>query len=189
MNPDDQYDRTGACGRTPGARRSQAAGSSEKGAAAAQGDRLVAGIGGAESSDPVEAATAEQVIGLFYQHVAPADVAGRSPRDLAGAALALFRFVGRRRPGQAKIRVYNPEPAADGWSSPHTIVEISNDDMPFLVDSATAAINASDRVVHLVIHPIVDAERDPSGRLRQILRTRRRWAERLARPARTYGPA
>ena len=124
--------------------------------------------GGRESSDPVEAATAEQVIGLFYQHVAPADVAGRSPRDLAGAALALFRFVGRRRPGQAKIRVYNPEPAADGWSSPHTIVEIGNDDMPFLVDSATAAINASDRVVHLVIHPIVDAERDPSGRLRQI---------------------
>ena len=125
-------------------------------------------LGGRESSDPVEAATAEQVIGLLYQHVAPADVAGRSPRDLAGAALALFRFVGRRRPGQAKIRVYNPEPAADGWSSPHTIVEIGNDDMPFLVDSATAAINASDRVVHLVIHPIVDAERDPSGRLRQI---------------------
>ncbi|MGA8549495.1 MAG: hypothetical protein WB678_04580, partial [Stellaceae bacterium] len=38
-----------------------------------------------ESGEPVEAATAEQVIGLFYQHVAPADVAGRSPRDLAGA--------------------------------------------------------------------------------------------------------
>ena len=121
--------------------------------------------GARESGDP---ATAEQVIGLFYQHVAPADVAERSPRDLAGAALSLFRFAGRRRPGQAKIRVYNPEPAADGWSSPHTIVEIVNDDMPFLVDSATAAINAGDRVVHLVIHPIVEAERDPGGRLRLI---------------------
>ncbi len=121
--------------------------------------------GAREAGDP---ATAEQVIGLFYQHVAPADVAGRSPRDLAGAALSLFRFAGRRRPGLAKIRVYNPEPAADGWSSPHTIVEIVNDDMPFLVDSATAAINAGDRVVHLVIHPIVEAERDPNGRLRQI---------------------
>ncbi len=120
------------------------------------------------SGAPAEAATAEQVISLFYQHVAPADVAGRSTRDLGGAALSLFHFAGRRRPGQAKIRVYNPEPVADGWSSPHTIVEIVNDDMPFLVDSATAAINAGDRVVHLVIHPIVAAERDPSGRLLQI---------------------
>ena len=71
------------------------------------------------------------MISLFYQHVAPADVAGRSPRDLAGAALSLFRFAGRRRPGQAEIGLDNPEPAADGWSSPHTIVEIVNDDMPF----------------------------------------------------------
>src|SRR5487761_1238648 len=124
--------------------------------------------GGREDGDPAEAATPEQVIGLFYQHVAPADVAGRSPRDLAAAALSILRFAGRRRPGQAKVRVYNPEPAADGWSSPHTIIEIVNDDMPFLVDSATAAINAGDRVVRLVIHPIVEAERDPSGRLRQI---------------------
>ncbi len=79
----------------------------------------------------------------------PDDVAERSLRDLAGAALSLWRFAGRRRPGQAKIRVYNPEPDIDGWSSPHTIVEIVNDDMPFLVDSVTAAINAGDRVVRL----------------------------------------
>ena len=98
----------------------------------------------------------------------PADIAGRSPRDLAGAALSLWHFAGRRRPGQAKIRVYNPEATADGWTSPHTIVEIVNDDMPFLVDSATAAINAGDRVVHLVIHPVVTVERDPGGRLREI---------------------
>ena len=98
----------------------------------------------------------------------PADVAGRSPRDLGGAALSLWRFAGRRRPGQAKIRVYNPEAAADGWSSPHTIVEIVNDDMPFLVNSVTAAINAGDRVVHLVIHPILTVERDAGGRLREI---------------------
>ena len=72
----------------------------------------------------------------------------------------MWRFAGRRRPGQAKIRVYNPEPAVDGWSSPHTIVEIVNDDMPFLVNSVTAAINAGERVVQLVIHPILTVERD-----------------------------
>src|SRR5437870_846893 len=95
----------------------------------------------AEMLGAAERATAERVIGEFYEHVPPADIVGRSPRDLCGAALSLWRFAGRRRPGHAKIRVYNPDAAADGWSSPHTIVEIVNDDMPFLVDSVSLAIN------------------------------------------------
>ncbi|HEY3911415.1 MAG TPA: NAD-glutamate dehydrogenase [Stellaceae bacterium] len=121
-----------------------------------------------EALDPAERDLAERAIGEIYRHVPPTDVARRSPRDLGGAALSLWRLALRRRPGQAKIRVYNPEPVADGWSSPHTIVEMVNDDMPFLVDSATAAINARERVVHLVIHPILAVDRDPAGRLREI---------------------
>ena len=121
-----------------------------------------------ESLDLAERDLAARVIAKFYEHVPPDDVAGRSPRDLGGAALSLWRFAGRRRPGQPKIRVYNPAPDVDGWSSPHTVVEIVNDDMPFLVDSVTAAINAADRVVDLVIHPILTVDRDAGGRLREI---------------------
>src|SRR5271157_2903117 len=136
----------------------------------------------AEALDPAERATAKRVLREFYEHVPPADVVERSPRDLCGAALSLWRFAERRRPGQAKIRVYNPDPATDGWSSPHTIVEIVNDDMPFLVDSVTGAINASDRVVHLIIHPILTVARGPDGRLCDILEpgvagTRESWMQ------------
>src|SRR5207302_7511625 len=67
-------------------------------------------------------AEAKRVIDEFYEHVPPADIIGRSPRDLCGAALSLWRLAERRRSGQAKIRVYNPDPLEDGWSSPHTIV-------------------------------------------------------------------
>src|SRR5215469_15242155 len=112
-----------------------------------------------EALDPAERGSAEQVIAAVYEHVPPADVAARSPRNLGSAALGLWRFAGRRHPGHPKIRVYNPEIVADGWSSPHTIVEIVNEDMPFLVDSVTGAINAGDRVVHLVIHPVLTVER------------------------------
>jgi len=123
-------------------------------------------------SDPVEQATADRFIAQFYEHVPPADVAERSPRNLYGAALSLWRFAGRRRPDQAKIRVHNPDADADGWSSPHTIVEIVNEDMPFLVDSVTGAINSSSRVVDLIIHPIVTVSRDPDGHLHDILEPR-----------------
>src|ERR1700732_825835 len=114
--------------------------------------------------DPADQAGANRFIAQFYEHVPPADVAGRTPRNLYGAALSLWRLGERRRPGQTKIRVHHPEPAVDGWSSPHTIVEIVNDDMPFLVDSVTGAINASNRVVHLIIHPIFTVARGPDGR-------------------------
>jgi glutamate dehydrogenase len=122
-----------------------------------------------ELVDPAEEATVKRVIAELYQHVPPVDVAERSPRDLYGAALSLWRFAQRRRPNQAKIRAYNPDPIEDGWSSPRTIVEIVNDDMPFLVDSVTGAINNSSRVVHLIIHPILTLGRGPDGRLREIL--------------------
>ena len=133
--------------------------------------RKAAALAG-EMLDPAEQTTAKRVITEFYEHVPPADVAERSPRNLCGAALSLWRFAERRRPGQAKIRVHNPDPVADGWSSQHTIVEIVNDDMPFLVDSVTGAINASNRVVHLIIHPIFTVARGPDGRLCEIRDTK-----------------
>src|SRR5499427_3618027 len=121
-----------------------------------------------ELFDEERRAAAARFIAQFYEHVPAADVADRAPRNLYGAALSLWRFGERRRPGQAKVRVHNPDLVADGWSSPHTIVEIANDDMPFLVDSVTGAINAADRVVHLVIHPLPTVARDPDGRLAEL---------------------
>ncbi len=115
--------------------------------------------------DAAEAMTAARLVTEFYEHVPPADVAERSPRDLCGAVVSLWRFAERRHPGQAKVRVYNPDPASDGWASPHTIVEVVNDDMPFLVDSVSLAINTGGRVIHLVVHPILNLVRDPKGRL------------------------
>jgi glutamate dehydrogenase len=119
-----------------------------------------------------ELVTAEEGLAFldqFYQHVPPADLVERSPRDLCGGALSLWRFAEHRSADCAKIRVYNPDPAQDGWSSPRTIVEIINDDMPFLVDSVTGAINASNRLVHLIIYPILTVSRSPDGRLCDLL--------------------
>jgi glutamate dehydrogenase len=118
-----------------------------------------------EMLEATDRTAAQDLIAKFYEHVPPVDIAARTPRDLFGAATSLWRFAERRHPGHAKIRIYNPDPTTDGWSSPHTIVEIVNDDMPFLVDSVSLAINAGGRTVHLVIHPILSVIRDPKGRL------------------------
>jgi glutamate dehydrogenase len=110
-------------------------------------------------------APVERFIRGFYANVAPDDLRGETVDDLFGAALSLWSFGLQRPPGGAKVRVYNPRLDDHGWHSLHTVIEVVNDDMPFLVDSVTAALNQRDLTVHLVIHPILRVERDAAGRL------------------------
>jgi glutamate dehydrogenase len=119
-------------------------------------------------TEAAERALLQRFIAQLYEHAPPSDIALRSPADLCGAALALWRFAARRKDGTVKVQVYNPDRKTDGWSSPHTIVEIVNDDMPFLVDSVTAAVNDGGREVRLVIHPIFTVTRDEAGRLVEL---------------------
>ncbi|HLI10246.1 MAG TPA: NAD-glutamate dehydrogenase [Alphaproteobacteria bacterium] len=111
---------------------------------------------------------AERFLRQYYANVPPDDVAGAEIDQLYGAALAFFNFGRCRTPGQPKIRVYNPRFEDHGWKSSHTIIEIVNDDMPFLVDSVTAELNRRDLTVHLVIHPVVRVRRDGKGNLLEL---------------------
>src|SRR5215813_2573955 len=113
---------------------------------------------------PAERASAlSDFITQFYANVAIDDLASESPDNLYAAALSLWNFAAQRTPGAAKVRVYNPRLDEQGWHSSHTVVEMVNDDMPFLVDSLTAALNQRDLTVYLVIHPIVRVIRDAGG--------------------------
>ena len=108
---------------------------------------------------------AERSVRQLYAHVPAEDLLADRPEDLWGAAIALWRFAQERALATAKVRVYHPRLEEHGWESPHTIVEIVNDDMPFLVDSVTAELARSEAEVHLVVHPVMRVERDTEGRL------------------------
>ncbi|MCH8002504.1 MAG: NAD-glutamate dehydrogenase, partial [Proteobacteria bacterium] len=115
--------------------------------------------------EPARAEPAERFLRQFYAHVPPDDILEESPDNLYGAALAIWNHGQKRRPGACKIRVYNPRTQEQGWKSSHTIVEIINDDMPFLVDSVTAELSRLGVEVYLVIHPIIQIERDDRAAL------------------------
>jgi glutamate dehydrogenase len=112
-----------------------------------------------------EAALAQRFVRAYFHNVASEDLAERDPLDLYGAALAQLRFGQEREPGAAKVRVYNPKVEQHGWQSTHTVVEIVNDDMPFLVDSLSVELTRHRLGIHLIIHPVLAVRRDPSGRL------------------------
>ncbi len=111
---------------------------------------------------------AERFVRLLYADVAPGDLVGDRPENLRGAAQGLWQFLAERAPGQPSVRVFTPAQPTHGWSSPHSVVEVVTDDMPFLVDSVTGFLNGSDAEVQLVIHPILNVDRDAEGRLRRL---------------------
>ena len=113
--------------------------------------------------DGPRAEAAARFIREFYANVSPDDLVGAEVENLYGAALSLWNHGQKRLPGQAKVRVFNPRLDEHGWRSAHTVVEIVNDDMPFLVDSVTAELDRDDLTVHLVIHPVIEVARDAQG--------------------------
>ncbi|WP_029353499.1 NAD-glutamate dehydrogenase [Bosea sp. 117] len=107
---------------------------------------------------------------LFGRAVAE-DVRLYSAHELAELARAAFAHLKRRTTRGADIRVFLPEPADGERLGEVTVIEILNDDMPFLLDSAMAELNAQGLVASLVVHPILKVERDAAGTLHGLADT------------------
>jgi len=104
----------------------------------------------------------------YFRQLDDDDLVERAPEDLSGAVLSHWQFGATRTPGVPKVRVLSPTLAEDGWASRHSVIQIVNDDMPFLVDSTTTEINRQGLTLHLIVHPIFAVERDAGGRLASI---------------------
>ena len=112
-------------------------------------------------------ALASRFVRQYYAQVPPEDIFSTPEEDLLGAALSMWRLAQNRKGAAPKIRIFNPDPKNDGWSSSHTVIELVNDDMPFLVDSVTAELNRRNLTIHLVIHPVVHVRRK-TGKLHAL---------------------
>ena len=104
----------------------------------------------------------------YYRNTSLDDLKDREVKDLAGAALSHLRLGLRREPGTPRILVFNPARRSDGWHSEHTIVQVVNDDMPFLVDSTSMVLNRHGSYIHLTVHPVLHTRRDERGRLVEV---------------------
>ena len=105
-------------------------------------------------------------VARLFAHAAPEDLVGYSPEELAAIAEQAWQFLQTRKPGSPKIRFANPEtPPGGARLKGISIIEIVNDDMPFLVDSVMSALAEQNLSIRLVVHPILTVTRDASGAL------------------------
>ncbi len=131
-------------------------------------DRMDDVVRAAEESLPAERGEAlGRFVRVFYDLVPDQDLFG-SAEELCASARGIWELAQQRKPNEARLRVYNPSLEEHDWRPNETLVEVVNDDMPFLVDSVSAALASLGCEIRLIIHPIVRAERDPLGRLVEL---------------------
>ncbi|MCX4470356.1 NAD-glutamate dehydrogenase [Micromonospora sp. NBC_01655] len=112
------------------------------------------------AGDDHDAAT---LVGRFWRFAPDEELIGFTAEEMLDAARAHWDLARQRVPGELKLRIHEPD--ADQH---HTVIEIVTDDMPFLVDSVTALLNAHHLDVHLLVHPLVVVRREPLGRLTEV---------------------
>ena len=99
----------------------------------------------------------------FYRAVSPIDLDLLGTEELARGAASIFDFAADRVPGRPKLRLFRPA-TAEGWAARRTVLEVINDDMPFLVDSIGIVLQRHGVAIDLNVHPIIKVERSDAGR-------------------------
>ena len=101
-------------------------------------------------------------IAQLYGRSVPEDVVRYGADDIAALAERAYDFIAERAPGAPKIRCETVPLAVSGDRKTTSVIEIINDDMPFLVDSVMGEITDRRLEVGLVAHPMFNVRRNGS---------------------------
>jgi glutamate dehydrogenase len=99
---------------------------------------------------------------FLFGRVVPEDVAAYPKATLTRLATGALERFARRRMGEADIRLIDVAPEG---MLPITIIEVVNDDMPFLLASTLAELTERGLDVRLVAHPVLAVRRQDNGEL------------------------
>jgi glutamate dehydrogenase len=107
----------------------------------------------------------------LYGRVTPEDLAPYPAASLAELAARARAFLAgpRRRGDAAVMQLSEAELVRDGHPREMTILEVVNDNRPFLLDSTLAELTEQGLSPDLVAHPILGVERDAAGALVRVV--------------------
>ena len=103
-------------------------------------------------------------IDSYLSSVALSDISELSSENFFGLMRAHWKLAKKRQPGETKVNVYNPSLKQSGWDCEYTVIEVINDDMPFLVDSVFSKLSRLGLDTQLVLHPIFNVMRSRIGK-------------------------
>ena len=99
-------------------------------------------------------------VGQLFDLAVPDDLNRYSAEELAAIAEQSWSLLAERQNGTPRIR-FEPAPTTPGVA----VLDVVNDDMPFLVDSVVGELNQRGLDIRLLVHPVFTVERDAAGKL------------------------
>ncbi|SFX60677.1 NAD-glutamate dehydrogenase [Marinospirillum alkaliphilum] len=115
--------------------------------------------------------TCDQVISFasqLYENAAVDELALWPEETFYGTTLSLWNFLQEYKKGAPRLEVFNPDFEKHGWQSSHTLIQVLNPDMPFLVDSLRMELNRRNLTVHTIHNAIFGCQRNNKGLLQQV---------------------
>ncbi len=101
----------------------------------------------------------------FYAKVPTPELLKLKPETAVAIAKSSFEFMVKRSLNEPKIRIFTPNKNEHGYEVKHLVIELINNDMPFLVDSLTMELTRQGFTIYDTIHPIFNVSRDKNGAL------------------------
>ncbi|MEM9243289.1 MAG: NAD-glutamate dehydrogenase [Pseudomonadota bacterium] len=106
----------------------------------------------------------------YLSRISNRDLYEKKVEELYGQLISHWQLIQQRRPGQLRIRAFNPTIKKDGWKSIHSIIQIAYDDMPFLIDSIRMEIDRMNFSTYLIISSgAMEIERDKHHIVEKII--------------------
>jgi glutamate dehydrogenase len=87
-------------------------------------------------------------------------------------ANTLLKLGFQKKPGEAKLDIVTPSSKDDNFNLDASIINIINDDKPFLVDSITSAINDLGYHINLIVNKVLYIKRDKNNFIEDIKDTK-----------------
>src|SRR4051795_13399838 len=100
-----------------------------------------------------------------YMRRVEGEAHGRDAEALLNETLGVFELAASRDGAPVAVRAFNPVPAEHGYATRGTVLETNTEDLPFLVDSVSAELEARGIGIVRIVHPIIGTERDARGRI------------------------
>ncbi len=104
----------------------------------------------------------------FYAKLPIDDLLALESAVAIALAKNAFEFMEERKIGVPKIRLFSPEKKQHGYESRSLVLELINDDMPFLVDSLSMELTRRGFNIYSTIHPIISVTRDRNSKIIEI---------------------
>jgi len=106
----------------------------------------------------------------YYRSVADEEMEGRTLEELFGIAYSHWISLANRKPGEINLNVYNPNMENNGWQSRRTVIQLTQDDMPFLIDTMVMELNRLGINMHFILHTsYFRVLRTPEGLVSKVL--------------------